>query len=181
MHGKSIAAVDKGVKCVLLTGMSGTGKSTTSRELLARGYRSIDLDTAEWSVWADAFGNPTGTRVGQDWVWRVDRVQHLLGIETRRPLFLAGCAPNMREFLPSFDEIVLLTAPARVIEERLSARSPGTYGAAPQEVAATLANLEAVEPRLRRIATHEVDTRTPLDQVVAEIVRLATSSPERNA
>jgi predicted ATPase len=32
------------VKRVLLTGMSGTGKSTVVRELAARGYKAVDAD-----------------------------------------------------------------------------------------------------------------------------------------
>ena len=32
------------MKQVLITGMSGTGKSTVVRALAARGYRAIDLD-----------------------------------------------------------------------------------------------------------------------------------------
>lgn len=34
---------------VLLTGMSGTGKSTVIEPLAARDYRSVDTDTDEWS------------------------------------------------------------------------------------------------------------------------------------
>jgi predicted ATPase len=41
------------VKRVLLTGMSGTGKSTLIGELAARGYKAVDLDADEWSEWVD--------------------------------------------------------------------------------------------------------------------------------
>jgi GTPase SAR1 family protein len=34
---------------ILITGMSGTGKSAVIIELMRRGYRAIDLDTSEWS------------------------------------------------------------------------------------------------------------------------------------
>jgi predicted ATPase len=33
---------------VLLTGMSGTGKSTLIELLAARGYRAVDTDSDEW-------------------------------------------------------------------------------------------------------------------------------------
>jgi dephospho-CoA kinase len=36
---------------VLLTGMSGTGKSTALRVLGARGHRTVDTDTDRWSRW----------------------------------------------------------------------------------------------------------------------------------
>ncbi len=41
------------MKRVLLTGMSGTGKSATIRDLVARGHAAVDLDDAAWSAWAD--------------------------------------------------------------------------------------------------------------------------------
>ncbi len=39
------------MKRVLLTGMSGTGKSTPIHELAARGYKAIDTASDEWSEW----------------------------------------------------------------------------------------------------------------------------------
>lgn len=44
------------MKRVLITGMSGSGKSRVIEELIARGYRAHDLDTAEWSEWVEAEG-----------------------------------------------------------------------------------------------------------------------------
>ena len=37
------------MKRVLITGMSGGGKSSVIQELVARGYQAHDLDTPEWS------------------------------------------------------------------------------------------------------------------------------------
>jgi dephospho-CoA kinase len=39
------------MKRVLITGMSGTGKSTVILELAARGYKAVDLDSDEFSEW----------------------------------------------------------------------------------------------------------------------------------
>jgi GTPase SAR1 family protein len=49
------------VKRVLLTGMSGTGKSTLIGELVARGFKAVDLDEDGWSEWVDVewVGDPT--------------------------------------------------------------------------------------------------------------------------
>src|ERR687897_3236226 len=48
------------VRRILITGMSGTGKSTVVSELAARGHRAIDLDSDTWSEWVRVDGNPTG-------------------------------------------------------------------------------------------------------------------------
>jgi dephospho-CoA kinase len=51
---------------ILVTGMSGTGKSTALEVLARRGHRPVDTDTDEWSRWATT---PNGD---SDWVWRED-------------------------------------------------------------------------------------------------------------
>ena len=165
------------VRRVLLTGMSGTGKSTVVAELAARGYRAVDLDGDEYSEWVDAarFAGSPGTPVepDRDWVWREDRVGDLLANEEGELLFVSGSAANMGPFLPRFDCIVLLHAPADVIVERLGARNGDEYGTHPDELARVLVLLETVEPLLRRAAGYEIDTTAPLEDVVAAVLELA--------
>ncbi|HEY1390862.1 MAG TPA: AAA family ATPase [Ktedonobacterales bacterium] len=167
------------MKRILVTGMSGTGKSTVIGELAARGYKAIDADTDEYSEWVEvggdtsALGSPAwGAR---DWMWREDRMQALLSTEDADVLFVSGCAANMRAFLPQFDHVVLLSAPADVLVERLRTRTNNSYGKDPEEVTRALELLETVEPLLRRAADHEIDTSAPLADVVAELLRLARS------
>jgi shikimate kinase len=161
------------VKRVLLTGMSGTGKSTVIKELSARGYKAVDTDYDGFSELVTVPDDqPTGLDPGQDWVWREDRIQTLLSTDDADVLFVSGCAPNQGKFYPRFDHIVLLTAPAHVIVERLAQRTTNPYGKRPEEVARVLALQQTIEPMLRRGAGHVVDTSVPLDQVVAEVLRL---------
>jgi shikimate kinase len=159
--------------------MSGTGKSTVIGELAARGYKAVDADCDEFSEWVAVSGNSDtpGSPVepDRDWVWREDRVQELLSTEDADVLFLSGCAQNMRKFLPQFDHVVLLSAPAEVIVERLAKRTNNPYGKHPDEVARVLGLLTTVEPLLRRAAGHEIDTSACLDDVVASVLRLARS------
>src|SRR5262245_40282788 len=165
------------MKRVLLTGMSGTGKSTVIGELAAHGYKAVDADCDEFSEWvevrgdSEAAGSPV--EADRDWVWRADRIQALLSTEDVDVLFLSGCASNMGKFLPQFDHIILLSAPAGVTVERLGTRTNNAYGKRPDEVARVLSLKETVEPLLRRAAGHEIDTDAPLDEVVTTVLRLA--------
>lgn len=166
------------MKRVLLTGISGVGKSTVIGVLAARGYKAVDLDSGEWSEWVEieqlGASGAVGTPVepGRDWVWREDRVQALLSAEDTGVLFVSGCSPNMGKFYAQLDQVVLLTAPPAVIVERLAARTNNPYGRRPEEVARVLDLLESVEPVLRKGAGHEIHTSIPLEEVVAEVLRI---------
>jgi len=159
--------------------MSGTGKSTVIAELAARGYKAVDADSDEYSEWVEVSGGSDeyGSTVepNRDWVWREDRIQELLFTQDANMLFVSGCAENMRKFLPQFDHVVLLSAPAEVIVERLATRTTNQYGKRPEEVARVLGLLETVGPLLRRVAGHEIDTSGCLDDVVATLPRLVQS------
>ena len=90
------------MKRVLLTGMSGTGKSSVVRELVARGYKAVDTDDG----WCEPL--PDGRQQ-----WREDAVRDLLDTEDTDVLFVAGCEENQVGFHPRFDQIILLSAPTR--------------------------------------------------------------------
>lgn len=165
---------------ILLTGVSGVGKSTIVGELAARGYNAVDADCAEFSEWApvehpgvaDPFGSPV--EADKDWVWREDRIQSLLSTNDADVLFLSGCAANMRKFLPQFDHIILLSAPAEVIAGRLATRTNNPYGKHPDEVARVLGQIETIVPLLRRIAGYEIDTSAPIADVVESLIQWST-------
>ena len=144
---------------VLLTGMSATGKSTLVQELRRRGHLAYDADD-------DGFAEP---RAGGRWGWRVDRVAELLAQSTDGPLFFAGCSEEQIE-LP-FDYRVLLTAPRYVLLERLRTRTTNSYGRDGAEVANVLADLDAVEPLLRRSADLVLSTTAPVSSVADTVCR----------
>src|SRR6266702_1111367 len=107
------------MKFVLITGMSGTGKTSTTLELQAQGYKAIDLDSDAFSIWIDAESNleysDNEVKPGRDWVWNEERVRDLVATQGNGLTFMSGCASNMSKFYPDFDYIILLTAPESII------------------------------------------------------------------
>lgn len=162
---------------ILLTGLSGVGKSTVTAHLADRGHAAVDLDDPAWSEWVDSpdGDGPSAAEAGKDWVWREDRVTELLATDRRDPLFVSGCAANMGGFTGRFGTVVLLSAPAAVMAERLRHRTTNAYGKRPEELARSLELKATVEPLLRSIAHLEIDTTAPLDEVVAGVLALADS------
>ncbi len=150
---------------VLITGMSGTGKSSVVGELVARGYRAIDTDYDDWHEWVEFEGQ-------LDWVWREERMQQLLACDEPGLLFVSGTSPNQGMFYPRFDHIILLSAPIPVVLDRLSTRSNNPFGKSAEDLAHILADIELIEPLLRRGATAEINTEAPLDRVVQTILDL---------
>lgn len=151
---------------VLLTGMSGTRKSSVIAELKGRGFAAIYMEEPCWSV-RDAEGNQ---------LWCEERLREVLAAEHACPVFVSSCAENQVKFYPQFSHIVLISAPADAIKERLVRRTDNRYGKRPDEPAKALHHLEWVEPLLRRSATHEIVTTIHLDRVVATVLSLAQAS-----
>jgi NAD(P)-dependent dehydrogenase (short-subunit alcohol dehydrogenase family) len=152
---------------VLVTGMSGTGKSAALQLLGQRGHRVVDTDTGQWSRWVT---QPDGS---PDWIWRADAITALLAGHQRGRLFVAGCKTNQGQFYSQFDHIALLSAPADVILARVAARTTNPYGKDPAQRAEILRYLAEVEPLLRAGATTEIDATAPLREVARQLEALA--------
>jgi shikimate kinase len=158
---------------VLITGMSGTGKSTVLQILAARGHRTVDTDTDQWCHWVRL---PDGS---PDWIWREQAMADLLASHQTGSLFVAGCKSNQGKFYPQFHHVVLLSAPADVLLARIASRTSNPYGKRPEERTAILQYLTTVEPRLRATATIEIDASASIETVVQQLESLTRfPSPE---
>jgi adenylate kinase family enzyme len=153
---------------VFVTGMAGAGKSSALAELGRRGYRVVDTDYGGWTREApSADGRPFEP------LWDEARIDSLLDEHDGGVLFLSGCVANQGRFYPRFDAIVLLSAPADVILERIAGRDTNDYGKTDDQRAFVLEDLAAVEPLLRAGATEEIDTRASLADVVDRLESIA--------
>jgi dephospho-CoA kinase len=150
---------------ILITGMSGTGKSSVLLELAKRGHQTFDTDSDEWCEWTVSEGKP-------DWIWREEKITELLTSHSSGMLFVAGCKSNQGQFYPQFDAVVLLSAPREIILKRIATRDTNNYGKNPLERQKILEHLEFVEPLLRATASVEIDASKPLSEVADEVVAI---------
>ncbi|WP_217697057.1 AAA family ATPase [Paenibacillus amylolyticus] len=158
-------SISKKKAIILVTGMSGTGKSTVLGELAHRGHRIIDTDYDGWSENVD----------GSGWLWHENPIDELLTEHSEGALFISGCVSNQGKFYPRFDAVVLLSAPLEVILERITSRKTNEYGKTVEQREEIIQYVASVEPLLRAGATVEIDTRKPLDEVVTELELIANS------
>lgn len=160
----------RGRAVVLLTGMSGAGKTTALRALAARGHRVVDTDDDGWSVVVPHPDEPAGW----EQLWDAGRIGALLDGHRDGTLFVAGTVANQGAFADRFDAVVLLTAPLDVLLARIDARTDNPYGKDARERAAVVQHVATVEPLLRRAATHVVGTDRPAAEVADLLEAIAS-------
>lgn len=147
---------------VLVTGMSGAGKSTVLAELSRRGHLTVDTDYDGWEL-------PDGT-------WDEHRMAHLLAEQP--DVVVSGTVENQGHFYDQFEHVVLLCAPLDLLLERVGRRTNNPYGKTADQRADIASYVERVEPLLRRGSTLELDGRRPVGEladVIEDLVRGSTS------
>ena len=156
-----------------MTGMSGTGKSSALAELGRRGYRVVDTDEPGWREYRQHVESSDELHRGE-WLWVEERITELLDSDDGRTLFVQGCVRNQTKFYDRFKAVVLLSAPADVILDRIARRMTNNYGKTPLERTMILDDLAKVEPLLRKGCTHELDASRPLADIVADLIAIAS-------
>jgi dephospho-CoA kinase len=144
--------------------MSGTGKSSALAALARYGFRTVDTDEPGWMVEAD----------DGELLWDEEKIGRLLAEEEGPTLFVQGTIRNQGRFYDRFDAVVLLSAPADVILDRLATRTNNPWGKAPEQRDLILEQIREVEPLLRATCTHEIDASLPLADVVERLVEIAS-------
>jgi broad-specificity NMP kinase len=157
---------------VLVTGMSGTGKSSVLAGLARRGHQTVDTDDPGWII-------ESQTPAGPEPLWELERVGALLDRHKKGWLFIAGCVANQRPLYGRFDAVVLLSAPIDVLLARVADR-PNQFGSTSEDRAKIASDLAAYEPLLRAGVDCEIVTTAPIAEVVSALERVASTAPGEN-
>jgi shikimate kinase len=153
---------------VLITGMSGTGKSSALAALGTLGFQVVDTDEPGWTEFSEQEGG---------YVWREERIAELLARDDGPSLYVSGTVSNQGRFYSRFDAVVLLSAPPDVLLTRIGNRTNNPFGKTPEQRKTILRDLAEVEPLLRRTCTHEIDATQPLTSIVDQLAQLGRAPP----
>ena len=141
---------------ILITGMSGAGKSTVLAELARRGRITVDTDYDGWEL--------PGS------VWDEPRMSDLLS--QHADVVVSGTAENQGRFYDRFEHVVLFSAPVDVLIERIATRTNNPYGRTAEQQRDVRRYVREVEPLLRRGASVELDGRRSIVDLADDVEAL---------
>lgn len=155
----------------LVEGLSGAGKSAVYEELIRRGYKAISTDRG-WAYHADpGIGLPSRPITHDTWMW--DPKKAVSELESPEPevLFVCGSSRNRDLFLHYFTKVFNLRIDDDTMRRRLEARTDDDWPLGQEGVELMLELSRSDEGPAGAI---DVDATQPLDQVVDELLRLAS-------
>lgn len=129
---------------ILITGISGTGKTTALAEFQKRGFVVIDLDATGMCLWKN---KDTGEvteygLVGRDsewlskhgWYCDIETLRKLLScIREDKDVFVGATTENIEEVAGEFDKVFVLNADEAVIRSRLNNRENNHFAKKEEE------------------------------------------------
>jgi hypothetical protein len=171
------------MSAVLITGMSGAGKSTIAGVLARRGLVAIDSDDDPFLARSvDLAGNVVEDMSVPDfawlarhnWAWDPARLDELIRAAAPATLYVCGGAENELELADRFTRVFLLEMDEATMLTRLDAPSrDNEWGRIGDTRDYLRRRLPVVQGRLRVFGAIPIDARQPLDEVADAILRVS--------
>ena len=172
-------------KSILITGTSGTGKTSLSKRLRDMGYSTHDLDDIK-GLFCMIVKNTKQPFVNYDndnlqkvknmnWVCGVDKLKSIITNEINKVAFYCGNASNLDEVVPMFDSVVLLKASPEVIRQRLSSRISNDFGRTKEVQDWLMGGRELWEKEVEKFGAIVIDANQGLDVVASNVVKSVLS------
>lgn len=164
-----------------ITGVSGTGKTTITKELNKRGILAIDQDSKEYGLcsWKhnktmeDArfeYGIGKEFLEANDWYCNIEKLKKILS-ENERISFICGVAANQDEYLNLFDKVFLLQCSPEMLVKRIDGREDHQFGKHPSEKEHILNWFVEFEKDLINRGAIVINSDNPINFVVDEILK----------
>lgn len=138
---------------VLLTGMSGAGKTTVLEAVASRGFRTVDTDYDGWVL--------------ADGRWDEPRMSALLA--EHATVAVSGTVENQGRFYDRFEHVIYLRVPLSVLLDRVRTRTNNPYGKTAEQQADIARYVAEVEPLILPGASLELDGRLPVAELADRV------------
>jgi hypothetical protein len=169
-----------GKRNYLVEGVSGTGKTSVCHELRRRGLHAVNGDTDLAYQGDPETGEPTnGAPSHWHHIWDVDAVRALVADQDHPATFFCGGSRNFSKFVDLFDGVFVLEVDFDTLHRRLDQRGADEFGAqrSERDLIVRLHHTKEDTPE----NGIPIDATAPLEQVVDEILRMASASVSSNA
>lgn len=168
-------------KIYYITGASGTGKSTISKELNKRGILSIDQDSKEYGLcsWKNnktmenasfEYGIGKEFLETNDWYCDIEKLKQILS-ENENIIFVCGVTANQNEYLNLFDKVFLLKCKTEELIKRIDKREDHQFGKHLSEKEHILSYCDEFEKNLINKGAVVINSDDPVSIVVEEILK----------
>jgi hypothetical protein len=171
------------MSAVLITGMSGAGKSTIAGVLARRGLAAIDADDdpllarsvdLEGNVVEDPSDPDFAWLARHHWAWDPARLDEVIRAAAPAKLYVCGGAENELGLADRFTKVFLLEMDEATMLARLDLPSrDNEWGRIGDTREYLRCRLPEVQGRLRAFGAIPIDARQPLDQVVDAILQVS--------
>ncbi|WP_026529915.1 AAA family ATPase [Haematomicrobium sanguinis] len=173
---------------ILVTGISGSGKSAILERLCARGIPAFGVDEDGFGDWISRstglaeLGDPDNFDehawfAEHHWRYNRARVERLARDADRRGqmVFLCGNCEGEDTVWDLFDRVIVLQIDEATLRHRLETRTGNNYGKHPDELRDVLAWHEGLYENYAKYGATLINATRPLDEVVSGVLALSGS------
>ncbi len=161
----------------LITGVSGSGKTTIAAALVGRGHHALNLDKVKGlCAWIDlATGQPAGADFKResaddwknkyDWLWDEQELKKLLN----KPLdtYFCGSSGNQKKFYTLFDKVFLLEMDEPLLRHRVfTCERDHDYGRRPGEIEEILDYYQQEQDDAKASGAIVIDAHQSVDEII---------------
>lgn len=167
------------MKRFYITGVSGTGKSTTGEALQKRGFHVIDIDDHVYNLCKWVHKNTgeiaqthssTDNQFFKNHKRICDREKLIELMNDKQIVFVVGLTDNQSEILDLFDKIFLLSCDENTLIHRIVNRTNNFFGKHESEQKMILMGYKKYEKEMLDLGAISITTNKPLNEIVEEII-----------
>lgn len=165
-------------KIVLVTGTSGTGKSTLLRSLTKKGVSAIGIDeetrltywiNKDGSVFEGATSFDKDFLDNHDWICDIALLQSLIQKQSGT-LVIAGSCDNILEVMKLCDSTLILHCPPEVFLQRIDERTDNDFGKSEAAKAALLGYYEEYFEDCKNAGAIAIDACQSPEEVLQSVL-----------
>lgn len=170
-------------KSILITGVSGAGKTSLSNKLNEMGYKSYDIDDVPglFSMIHRETKLPIKNHDNFDlekvkvmtWICDIEKLKSIIVNEKNELAFYCGGGSNVYEFMKLFDKTILLTINLETNKHRLSTRIENDFARTPEVQEYVLNKKDNWENEMVKKGAIVVDAHRDLDAIAKEVIEIA--------